>query len=301
VFFMNELTGWALSIVATDGALILLLIAYFGSLGIPFPITPVIIAAGAFSRQGILDWRVALLACLCGAALADNSEYLLGRWAGTWLKRSFSQKMVWQRAQATINRQGGWAVLLTRFWLTPLAPAINVIAGSRYPYTRFLFFDLTGELLWVLLYGGLGYLFAGQWQLISQLVSSFSGLSLGLVVLAGAIYLLVRRKLEANRQLEASRRNQSERKSQVDRQPKAWLGLDAEGVWVKGLRGSLTVCGKWPWEFSVRRYSARRHSTFYITPYIQKLNHSWAYRSYDWCSSDAYTVIGDWKWNAHHR
>jgi membrane protein DedA with SNARE-associated domain len=184
---MDTLSDWLLTNMVTYGAPLLVLVSYLGSLGIPFPITLVIMAAGAFTREGILDWRLTVLACLAGAALADHSEFLLGRLAQTWLKRRFERKGAWQDAMQTFNHQGGWAILLTRFWLTPLAPAINVIAGSRYPYLRFLLFDLTGELLWVLLYGGLGYLFAAQWRLASQVMGQFSAASMLAVLAAVAL------------------------------------------------------------------------------------------------------------------
>jgi membrane protein DedA with SNARE-associated domain len=192
---LSVLTDWALVSLSAYGPLALVFIAYIGSLGIPFPITVVIAAAGALSRAGLLDWQTGLLACLAGAALADTSEYLLGRLAQPWLRRRFEQRIAWVKAQETLNRQGGWAVLLTRFWLTPLAPAVNVLAGGRYPFARFVLFDLSGQLLWVLLYGGLGYLFAAQWEQASQLLSTFSALSVGLVLLAlGAWFLLQRLK-----------------------------------------------------------------------------------------------------------
>jgi membrane protein DedA with SNARE-associated domain len=191
---MNAISEWAITNLVTYGCLLLLLVSYVGSLGIPFPITLIIMTAGAFTRLGILDWRLALLACMVGAALADHSEYLLGRLAGKWLKQHYGQKPVWQQALSTINRQGGWAILLTRFWLTPLAPAINMIAGSRYPYKRFLFFDLIGQFFWVLLYGGLGYLFAEQIQMISQAASSLSILSMASVGLAAGAYFLIQRR-----------------------------------------------------------------------------------------------------------
>jgi membrane protein DedA with SNARE-associated domain len=191
---MEILNEWALTNLAASGAPTLLFIAYIGSLGIPFPITLVIIAAGALTRAGLLDGRLAVLAGVLGAALADHSEYLLGRLAQPWLRRRFGQTAVWQQAQSTINRQGAWAILLTRFWLMPLAPAVNVIAGSRYPLARFLFFDLLGQFLWVLLYGGLGYLFAAQWEWVSQAASVFSALSLALFFLALGVYYLARRR-----------------------------------------------------------------------------------------------------------
>ena len=85
--------------------------------------------------------------------------------------------------------------MLTRFWLTSLAPAINIIAGGRYSYRRFLLFDLAGQFLWVMLYGGLGYLFALQWEWVSQLVSIFSWTSIVLLILVvSSIFLVKRRK-----------------------------------------------------------------------------------------------------------
>ncbi len=195
---MNALAEWILTNLVTYGAPILFLSTYIGSLGIPIPITLIITAAGAFTRQGILDWRLTVPICLAGAMLADNSEYLVGRLAEAWLTRRFGQGATWQRGLSTFNRQGGWAILLTRFWLIPLAPVVNLVAGSRYPYPRFLFFDALGELLWVLLYGSLGFFFADQWELISQFLINFSGLSVGLVVLAGGIYFLLRWRLRKN-------------------------------------------------------------------------------------------------------
>lgn len=190
---MDTLTAWALNNLAAYGAPALLFTAFIGSLGIPFPITLVIVAAGALVRAGALDARLAFLACVLGAALADHSEYLVGRLAQPWLKQRFGRQAAWQQAQTTINRQGAWAILLTRFWLMPLAPAVNVIAGSRYPLARFLAYDLLGQAIWVLVYGGLGYLFAAQWAWVSQAASVFSAVSLALFGLALGVYYLMRR------------------------------------------------------------------------------------------------------------
>jgi len=189
---MDGLAQWALTNLALYGVPILVVMTYIGSLGIPFPVTLVVITVGALVRQDVLDWRLAVLACLTGAMLADNSEYLLGRLAGGWIKLRWGEKPAWQHALAAINRQGWWAIVLTRFWLTPLAPAVNLVAGSRYSYARFLFFDLSGQMLWVLLYGGLGYIFGAQLEAVSQMVSNFTGLSVGLVILVAVGMLLLK-------------------------------------------------------------------------------------------------------------
>ena len=55
---MDAIAQWALTSLSTYGLPMLLFIAFIGSLGIPFPITMVIVAAGAFARAGLLDWRL---------------------------------------------------------------------------------------------------------------------------------------------------------------------------------------------------------------------------------------------------
>ncbi len=191
---MNAFNEWVVAALAQNGLPLLLLVSFAGSLGIPFPITLVIIAAGAFSRQGLFDWRLAGPVCLLGAMLADQAEYLLGRRAQPWLLRRFGQKAAWRQAEGLMERQGAWAVLLTRFWLTSLAPAVNVLAGGRTPYPRFLLYDLLGETVWVLAYGGLGYFFAAEWQRVSRAASWFSVLSF--LLAAGAAFAWWRRRQE---------------------------------------------------------------------------------------------------------
>ena len=109
------------------------------------------------------------------------------------MSRHYSEKPVWKQAQVTINKQGWWAIMLTRFWLTTLGPAVNLAAGSRYPYGHFLFFHIAGQLLWVLIYGGLGYIFSEQWQVVSKIAGEFSVASVPLAILAVGIFHLVLR------------------------------------------------------------------------------------------------------------
>ena len=43
-------------------------------------------------------------------------------------------------------------------------------------------YDIAGEILWIGLYGGLGYIFGSQWELVSEFLNNFGGLILGLVI-----------------------------------------------------------------------------------------------------------------------
>jgi membrane protein DedA with SNARE-associated domain len=102
----------------------------------------------------------------------------------------------WRQAQATFGRRGALAIFLTRFLLTPLALPTTLIAGSsHYTFQRFLALDTLGELVWIALYGGLGYLFAEQWEMVSDLASNLTGALLGLLVLAVGGWLAYRARL----------------------------------------------------------------------------------------------------------
>ena len=177
----------------TYGSPIVIGILFLGALGVPVPGTLLVIAAGAFIRQGIMDIYTTPPLGLSGALAGDIIVYGLGRIARGWIQNRFGQSPAWQKAEAYFNRRGGIAIYLTRWLFIPLAIPTNLIAGSSgYPFWKFLLFDITGETTWILLYGGLGYAFGSQWELISDFISDFSGLLIGVLVLVIGIYILFR-------------------------------------------------------------------------------------------------------------
>ena len=188
-----NVTDFLLTAIINYGALSFGVALVLGALGVPVPGTLAVIAVGGFVRQGVIDWPSAAIFGLAGAVLGDSLSYGLGRFAGDWVEYRFGQSSVWQNAQTTFNRRGGAAIYLTRWLLTPIALPINLIAGgSRYPFWRFLIYDLSGEATWIVLFGGLGYAFGSQWELINQFISDFSGLLVGIVIFAGGVYGLFR-------------------------------------------------------------------------------------------------------------
>ncbi|MFC1976043.1 DedA family protein [Chloroflexota bacterium] len=189
-----NLTELFLTGMIAYGPPVLGLALLLGALGVPVPGTLFVLAAGAFVRQGVIDLTTASGFGLLGAVLGDSAGYAIGYFAKGWVQRRFGQSPVWQKTQDTFERRGGLAIFLTRFLLTPLAVPTNLIAGgSGYSFWKFLAYDVAGELTWLALYGGLGYTFGSQWELISQFISDFSGLLVGIVILGTGIYFLVRR------------------------------------------------------------------------------------------------------------
>lgn len=184
-----DLTDYFLTGMVNYGASILALVLLIGGMGIPLPGTLMVIVAGAFVRQGIIDLAPTITLGLMAVVIGDSISYAMGYYAKAWVQRKFGHNENFKSAQATFKKRGGIAIYLTRFLVTPLAVPTNLIAGSTgYPYRRFLAYDLAGEATWLLLFGGLGYAFGSQWEVVNQLISDSSGLILGIVALLGAMY-----------------------------------------------------------------------------------------------------------------
>jgi membrane-associated protein len=202
-----SLTDWLLTGMLNYGAPTFGLALLIGAIGVPLPSTFFVLAAGAFARQGAFEGLTAAMLGFLGAVVGDSLSYGMGRVARGWVQRRFVASAAWRQAQASFERRGGLAIYLTRFLITPLAVPTNLIAGSSgYSYWRFFLYGAVGELTWIGFYGGLGYLFGPQWELLSQLVSDFSGLLVGLIVLGAGLYIWLRRRKATNIPVAKKRR-----------------------------------------------------------------------------------------------
>ena len=187
-----DISSLAISWMAAYGAPMVTGMLYLGGLGVPLPSTLIVIAAGAFIRQNLLDAYSTPLLGYLGTIAGDASLYAVGYFASSWLNQRFGQTSSWKNAQRLFARRGGTAVFLTRWLLTALALPVTLIAGSSaFGFKKFFTFAMLGELTWVLVYGGLGYAFGSQWELISDFISNFSGFVLGALALGVGIYLLL--------------------------------------------------------------------------------------------------------------
>jgi len=186
-----DLASLALEWIAEYGAPMVATLLFMGGLGLPLPSTLLVIASGAFIRQSLLDTVSTPLLGYLGTVAGDASLYTIGFFASARLETRFGQTSAWKNARSLFAKRGGLAIFLTRWLLTALAFPVTLIAGSsRYPFRRFFAYVLIGELFWFIIYGGLGYAFGSQWELISDFISDFSGFILGGIILGSGIYLL---------------------------------------------------------------------------------------------------------------
>ena len=179
-FFLTQVINFGTPLVG--------LILFLGALGFPVGASVVVIAAGAFSQQGILPWATTAVIGLVGALAGDTLSFSIGHYAKDWAQKRFENSTLWLNAKTSFQQHAGLTIFLTRWLITAVAIPTNLIAGgSGYKFSHFMAYDIAGESVWILLYGGLGYMFGSQWELVNDFLSNFGGLVLGLVIIGFGI------------------------------------------------------------------------------------------------------------------
>jgi membrane-associated protein len=130
----------------------------------PFlPGDSLLFVAGTIAGAG--EMNVHLLAGLrvLAAVLGDSLNYAIGQYLGPRVFRYedswFFRKAYLERTHAFFERHGGKTIVIARFVPIVRTYAPFVAGIGRMQYRRFLLFNVTGALLWVVLLTYAGYLF----------------------------------------------------------------------------------------------------------------------------------------------
>lgn len=175
--------------LAQYGSPVLFGVVTIAAVGVPLPIALLLIVAGSLVSQGVMSLWVAIALAGTGSVIGDNIGYAIGRWGGNTLLMRFSRFLggseKLRAAEAKAREWGGTGVFLTRWLLTPLGPAVNLVSGTaEYPWTRFLFWDVIGEFLCVSIYILLGRAFSDR---VVELGAVLGDLTWTFVGLAAAV------------------------------------------------------------------------------------------------------------------
>jgi membrane protein DedA with SNARE-associated domain len=156
------------------------------SVGVPFPVSLTLVAAGSFARQGEMKLVPVLIAASIAAILGDQIGYGLSRWGGRRLINRITRRLGGaakiKRAEALSKRWGGPGIFFSRWLVTAPGPWLNVTSGiAGYPWRRFVFWDVLGQVLWVVLYVMLGYFFSDRVQYIAEILGNLAWAILALL------------------------------------------------------------------------------------------------------------------------
>ena len=187
---MIHTTELILSNIALFGPWIMGLGFMISAAGLPIPLTPMVVAAGAAVQQyGSAEIDLFLWGFL-GVAIGDMLCYGIGWLAMEPIERLTPARMqpMWTKVNVWITRSGGMAVFLSRWLMNSVDVPLSMVAGgARFPFKRFAKNVLLGRLLWFVVYGGLGFAVGAQWQQFTEDMQAYQGWIAGIVVVIVAL------------------------------------------------------------------------------------------------------------------
>ena len=200
-------TDYLLSTLGLYGLPVLFGVLLIGCIGVPMPSSLLLLVSGALTEQGDMNLGLALALSVAAAIIGDNIGYAIGRWGGRHvrLSRFVGGEARLKRAEEWLKRWEGAGIFFSRWLITPLGPVINITSGlTAYSWPRFLFYDVIGEVLWVVLYILLGRFFSDRVVEMSELLGDFVWVIVGLLSV-GVLGWIVAKYLRTNETRNAER------------------------------------------------------------------------------------------------
>jgi len=153
------------------GAWVLFAVVFLEQAGLPLPALPLLVTAGALVGADKMNVGVAVLAPLVAAVLPDLCWYYLGRVKGGRVlgllcKISLEPDSCVRSSEDMFRRHGKSTLLIAKFvpCLSTIAPPLAGIIGMG--ILPFIFYDLAGTFLWLIVSEGMGALFSNQLESI---------------------------------------------------------------------------------------------------------------------------------------
>jgi membrane protein DedA with SNARE-associated domain len=180
-------TDQLLGAVLVYGVPLLFVVIAVASVGVPFPVSLTLVAAGSFAKQGEMKLLPVIVAASLAAILGDQIGYGISRWGGRRLINRITRRIGGdekiKKAEALSKKWGGPGIFFSRWLITELGPWLNVTSGiTGYPWRHFIVWDVLGEVLWVVLYVMLGYIFSDKVQYIAEILGNLAWAILALIV-----------------------------------------------------------------------------------------------------------------------
>ena len=163
------------------------------------PILPgdsLIFALGAIAAQGNLEMPQLLAVMTAAAIVGDSVNYTLGKYFGTRIfqrqGKTFFKKEYLEKTQLFYEKHGGKTIFLARFVpiIRTFAPFVAGIGNMH--YGRFIFYNVSGGIVWIALFATAGYYF-GNMQLVRENFTLFILAIIFVSILPGIIEFLRQR------------------------------------------------------------------------------------------------------------
>jgi len=178
------------------------------SAGVPLPGETVLVAAALYaSMTGDLNIVAIVIAAAAGAGIGDSIGYWIGRRFGFPILYRYGPYVGLgeprlKLGQYLFQRYGGGIVFFGRF-VALLRMFAALLAGvNQFPWGQFLFFNVSGGILWAMVFGFGGYLFG---EALERMTSPLAVITTTVAIVAAILGARAIRKYEENLQAAAEK------------------------------------------------------------------------------------------------
>jgi membrane protein DedA with SNARE-associated domain len=198
----HTIEGW----LSEYGYIVVFLLVMGESLGLPVPGETALIAAALYAgTSGKLEIQTVIVVAAGAAIIGDNIGFAIGRYGGAKVLLKHGHKVRLHEGRLRVGiwlfrHHGGKVVFWGRFVSILRTYAAFLAGANRMSWPRFLVFNMSGGILWAIVFG-LGYYFFGD---VLERLGTKIDVGLGaLGVLAVVGFVLWMRKREESLQARA--------------------------------------------------------------------------------------------------
>ncbi len=199
---MNE----SVQFLVQYGYVVLFVWVLIDQVGLPLPVLPLLLVAGALSGTGELNFTVVLLLASLASFVSNIGWYEVGRSRGTSIlnlicRMSLDPGLCVRWTKDMFARHGKKSIVGAKFVSGLNAVAASVAGLFEMPRHHFLMLNGLGSCLWAGGFIGVGYLFSSQIDQVLEPVLRLGGWLVAMMAVAfgayvGLRYLLRRRYLK---------------------------------------------------------------------------------------------------------
>ena len=184
--------------VWTYGILFLIVFLETGVVVTPFlPGDSLLFVAGTIAAVGEMNVHALSATLIVAAILGDSANYAIGRYIGPKVfqfedSRFFKRRYL-EYTHAFFERHGGKTIVIARFVPIIRTYAPFVAGVGHFQYRRFVFFNVAGAVLWVVLLTYAGYFFGNLPLVRDNLTLAIIGIIV-LSIMPGVVELIRHRR-----------------------------------------------------------------------------------------------------------
>lgn len=202
--------GSIINLIKMYGYWVIAVGIFLECMGVPFPGETVLILGGVGASLGHLNLAAVIIIAIIAAVAGDNVGYIIGKKFGRKIIKKFEHLPLFhykhiERAEGFFRRHGNKTVFIGRFTaiLRTYAAVLAGVFGMEHKI--FFFYNVTGGIVWAIIFGVLGYIIGNNLPLLGEIISDVNVVVLSVVGLfvGWKIVNMVRKNMAAKAAKEA--------------------------------------------------------------------------------------------------